>query len=411
MRILVIRLAEYLRESLWVLPGLSFLVAVVLQRVILQLDRSLEGEAAAWLEFGGGPASARSFLSTIATSILSMTAVTFAVTMLVLQLASGQLSPRVLRSFLRNRCTQVVLALFIATFAYALLTLREIREDFVPGITIWVAFLTVLASIGAFIFFINHIAQSIRASAVIDGVARETLATMDRLYPEDLGDPADEAAAVFEVLDTPPQLVVRWNRRSGVVTDIDAEAILSLTEQQTCAISLAPRVGDFVARGSVVARAWGDVEEVDVRLLRQAITTGLERSMRQDAAFGVRQLVDIAGRALAPSVNDPSTAVQVLDQLHDLLAVLMTRAIPSPYRVSPDGALRLYLPRPDWDLYVSLAIDEIRENGADSSQVRNRLRLLLHDLRDRAPASRRPALLRQLERLDGATPAGASSTG
>ncbi|MDA0815535.1 MAG: DUF2254 domain-containing protein [Chloroflexi bacterium] len=402
MRIIVIRAVEYLRESLWFLPGLAFLVAIILHQSVLQLDRSLDREISGWLRFDGGAESARSFLSTIATSILSMTAVTFSVTMLVLQLASGQLSPRVIRSFLRDRRNQVVLALFISTFAYALLTLRVVRHDFIPGITIWVAFLLVLVSIGAFIFFINHIAQSVRVSTVIDGVARETLATMDRLYPEDLGEPASEAHTVFDVLDTPPQLVVRWDRRSGIVTGVDVNAILSLSDRHTCTIAIVPRVGDFVARDSIVARAWGDVEDVDVRLLRQAIAAGLERSMRQDAAFGMRQLVDIAERALSPGVNDPTTAVQVLDQLHDLLAVLMVRAIPSPYRAAADGDLRVYMPRPGWDQYVALALDEIREYGATSSQVQSRLRLLLDDLLDRAPATRRPALLRQLEQLNSA---------
>jgi len=145
-------------------------------------------------------------------------------------------------------------------FAYALLTLRDIRDDFVPGMTIWVAFLLVLLSIGAFIFFINHIAQSIRASTVIGRVARETLATMDHLYPEDLGDPADEADTAFGVFDTPPQPVVRWDRRSGVVSDIEVGAILSFSEHHNCTIAFVPRIGDFVARGSVVARVWGDVE-------------------------------------------------------------------------------------------------------------------------------------------------------
>lgn len=397
---LIVRAGEYLRESLWFFPALAFVSAVVLERTILQLDRSIDHEVAAWFESSGGPSSARSILGTIATSILSMTAVTFSVTMLVLQLASGQLSPRVLRSFLRDRRTQVVLALFIATFAYALLALRDVREDFVPGITIWVALLGVLASIGAFIFFINHIAQSIRASSVIESVARETLATMERLYPQDLGEPDAGAGTSFPILESPAQLVIRWDRRSGVVTAIDADALMALCDQRPRTIALEPRVGDFVARGAVVAKAWGDVEDLDDRLLRQAIGTGSERSMWQDAAFGMRQLVDIAERALSPGVNDPSTAVQALDQLHDLLAVLMIKEIPSPYRVSSGGDLRLYLPRPDWDTYVSLAMDEIREYGVSSSQVRQRLRLLLHDLLERAPTSRQGALLRQLELLD-----------
>lgn len=411
MRVRIMQIVEYLRESLWFLPGLSVLTAILLQQVLLQLDRSVEGGVPEWLKFGGGPESARSFLSAIATSILSMTAVIFSVTMLVLQLASAQLSPRVMRSFLRDRRNQVVLALFIATFTYALLTLREVREDFVPGITVWIAFLLVLVNIGAFIFFINHIAQSIRAGNVIDQVARETLVAIERLYPEAVGDPAEDPAAVVDLLDTPPQRVLRWERRSGVISGIDADAILSLCERQTCTIALVPRVGDFIARDSIVANVWGDSEDVDSQLLQRTIATGIERSMRQDAAFGLRQLVDIAERALSPGVNDPTTAVQVLDQLHDLLAVLMTRTFPTPYRYAQDGTLRLYLPRPDWDSYVSLAIREIREYGTDSSQVGDRLRLLLQDLLERAPETRRPALLRQMQQLDGAASADVYSIG
>ncbi|MEX2376035.1 MAG: DUF2254 family protein [Dehalococcoidia bacterium] len=263
MRIRVVRAVEYLRESLWFLPAMAFLVAIILQYILMQLDRSLGGGGPAWIRFDGGAESARSFLSTIATSILSAAAVSFSVTMLVLQLASAQLSSRVIRSFLRDRRNQVVLALFIATFAYALMTLRDVRDDFVPAVTIWAGFMGVLASIGAFIFFIGHIAQSIRTSTVVDGVGRETLAVLERLYPTGLGEADDESSVVFEVLDTPPLSVVRWESRSGVVTAIDAGAILSLWGEQRGTIAIVPQI--WLSRGDRLLRRSGATSKASTR--------------------------------------------------------------------------------------------------------------------------------------------------
>jgi uncharacterized membrane protein len=395
MRIRLVETAERIRQSLWFLPALALAAAVLLQQILLRVDEALADEPGRWFVFGGGADSARSLLSTAAMSTLTMTTLVFSVTMLVLQLAASQLSPRLMSTFLGDRRNQAVLALFIATFAYTLLALRSVRDDFVPGLTIWAGFLIVFASIGAFVYFINHIAQSIRASSVIDRVARDTLAAIDRLYPEGLGEPLEVEDAAVSLSPEPPSREIVWRRRSATVTGVDEDALLSMGEEHACTIELVPRVGDFLPRESVVARVWGDASNLDDDAMRKVLATDVERTMQQDAAFGFRQLVDIAERALSSSTNDPTTAVQVLDQLHDLLAVLATRRFPSPYRLSDDGRLLLVLPRPGWDDYVRYALDEIQQYGMESPQIQCRLDRLLEDLLSRVPDSRRGALLRQ----------------
>jgi uncharacterized membrane protein len=159
-------------------------------------------------------------------------------------------------------------------------------------------------------------------------------------------------------------------------------------------------MGDFVPHGGTLFEVWGDATSLDVKGLLEALTIGPERTLQQDTAFGFRQRVDIAERALSPGINDPTTAVQAIDQLHDLLRRLARRRFPSPYRMDEDGALRLLCPRPDWNAHLRLALDEVRQYGEGSIQVTRRLRFLLEDLLRVAPAFRRGELERQLALLE-----------
>ncbi len=403
---------DALRSRLWFIPGAFVVGSALLSFAIVALDRLVDqsvGDRLQGLLFAGGPDSARLVLSTIASAMLTFTGLVYTVTMLVLQLASAQLSPRVMRTFLRDRINQSVLGLFVATFLYALLVLREVRSppegtSFVPALAVTVAFVLLIASVAFFVVYIHHMAQSIRAASVLRSVADETRAAIERQYPT----PIDEAAGPSgsaSLPDRPPDEVVVMDRAPGVITTVDEDALVAQAEEHRLTVEVPYTVGDFVPTGAPLLRVWraggADPErELPRRLLTGAIQTGRERTMTEDVAFGFRQIVDVAERALSPGVNDPTTAVQSLDELHDLLRRLAVREIPGALRRSDDGTLLLRIPRSTWDDYVALALDEIRQYGAGSVQVTRRLRYLLGDLRGMAPASRRAAIDRQLRLLD-----------
>jgi uncharacterized membrane protein len=396
-------LKERLRLSLWFVPAVLAMGAAILAFVLIGVDQRLSGDAGRLVfAFGGTAEGARAVLSVIATSMLTFTGLVFSITMLVLQLASSQLSPRVMRTFLRDRGNQGVLGLFVATFVYTLVVLHEVRaptqagDGFVPSLSIWVAFALLFGSVGAFIWYIDHMAHAIRASTVIEGIWRETARAIERLFPERIGsdageDPrgAPEALAPDVVLGSPG---------TGYLVHIDEEALEGATSHADRRLELLPAVGDFVPEGSPLARLWGGWDEAAMDDIRGAVGLGVERTLEQDAAFGFRQLVDIALRALSPGINDPSTAVQALDRIHDLLRRLALRRFPSEARLV-DGRVRVRLTRPDWDDHVRLALEEISLAGQGQVQVVRRLRMLLDDLMRVAPASRQAALRRESDRI------------
>lgn len=393
---------DELRLRLWFLPAIFALAAITLGFVLLAVDHRLATEPGHLLLLYGGTAEgARSVLSAISQSMLTFTALVFTITMLVLQNAASQLSPRVMRTFLRDRANQVVLGLFVATFLYAFIVLRDVRSPvaddtgFVPGLSIFVAFVLLLASVGAFVYYIDHMAHAIRASSVITSIATETEQALDRLFPDPVG-----TATIEENRRRMPDGgdVTLAAPRAGVLVAVNVDRLFGLTSPDR-GLELIPAVGEFVTNGSVIAVLWGQWDRPSSDQARQAIVIDDERTLEQDAAFGFRQLVDIAVRALSPGINDPTTAVQALQRLHDLLRRLVAREIPAPERRDAAGRLRLVLPRTGWDGYVELAIDEIRLAGAAQIQVARFLGSMLDDLLSVAPADRQPVLRRELGRL------------
>jgi uncharacterized membrane protein len=387
-----------LREAYWAVPaGLtagSLLLSVLLVRVDSRLHR--EGFA---LAFTGGPESARSVLSAIASSMLTLTALVFSVTVIVLQLASTQFSPRVLRTFLDARQNQVTLGVFTGTFVYALAALRTVRgedgivDQFVPGVTISAAFALVLVSVGLFVAYIEHITRSIRVATIIDRIAEDTDREI-RSRPSPLPEPVRETlplryAGVSREVLAP---------RRGVIRAVDHDAVVrALAEDGDGWCEVTVRVGDFVPEGGVLALIHGfggSPGQIADRFL-----FGSERTIRGDVTFGFRQLVDIAARALSTGVNDPTTAVQCLDQIHHLLRRLVVLPTPAGVVAGDDGVVRLVHPVVTWPAVLGLALDEIWEAGATSSQVRTRLEALVRDLLTCAPAERRTSLQKQLAHL------------
>ena len=410
----LVRLLDSLSQNLWLIPGVGVVLAAALSILLKAVDESLASDATGWYLFRGGPEGARSVLDAVASSIMTFTGVVFSVTVLVLQLASRQFSPRVLRTFLGDRSTQLSLAVFVGTFIYSLLTLRSVRgasdgiEAFVPSLSVWFAVVLAVACVATFVYFIHHVSQSIRPVNVLARIGDETRAAIEKLYPEGIGDDAGAPLALPPTDE--PTLLVLHRGRSGVVIAVAEDQIWDAAEAANVTVALVPMVGDFVAEGSALFRVWGAASKVDAEALSEAIAIGRERTFHQDPAFGFRGLVDIGERALSPGTNDPTTAVQVLDELHDLLRRLATRRFPDPVRTDDSGRVRVILPRPDFDAYVRLSLDEIRHYGEGSIQVARRLRFLVQDLLQVAPPERRSELRHQLHALDASMSNGAQGT-
>ena len=391
---------ETLRARLWLIPAFGAIGAGLVAWALVAIDRTLGPDATGFFLFEGGPESARAILSTIAAAMLTFTGLVFSVTMLVLQLASSQLSPRVTRTFLRDRKNQVVLAIFVATFVHALLVLREVRSGdvpFVPSIAVWWAFILLIASVGAFIYYIDHMAQSMRIETVIGRVGDETQAAIDRCYPDPVGTEPKIRLPVPEVTE-----VILSPDAPRTLQAVDVAHLERIARQAGAVLEVVPVVGEAVPSGSPLVRVRGG-NAVDAEGIRRGLTLGSERTMDQDPAFGIRQLVDIAVRALSPGINDPTTAALAVERLHDLLRRLAQRAIPGRQRLGADGALRVILAIRDWDDHLRLATSEIGAYGRDSSQVLDALRRLLDDLDAVAPDDRRGPVRRQRAQLfDGA---------
>ncbi|MBZ4420931.1 DUF2254 domain-containing protein [Myxococcus sp. RHSTA-1-4] len=400
------RLTERIGTSYWLVPSLCVAGAIGLSQGVGAVDARLPQHEHAWYLFRGGPEGARSVLSAVASSMMTFAGLVFSVTILVLQQASNQFSPRILRNFLRDRRSQFSLGIFMGTFVYALLSLRSVRgtaegldiESHVPSLSVWLAVVLALLCVGTFIYFIHHVAQSIRAVVILSRIHDETRLTLERMYPEGVGEDMEDPRTTWP--EEPASLIVPSPAASGVLVSVDEDRLLACAKQARVTVALVPMMGDFVPQGGPLFEVWGEASALDVKALTERVGIDRERTLRQDAAFGFRQLVDIAERALSPGINDPTTAVQVIDQLHDLLRCMSRRRFPTPLRKDEDGALRLICPRPDWDAYVRLAVDEIREYGEGSIQIAGRLRFLLEDLLRVAPAFRRGELVRQLSLLE-----------
>ncbi|HEX5496195.1 MAG TPA: DUF2254 domain-containing protein [Mycobacteriales bacterium] len=383
------RLRDVLRATFWLVPATCTTAAIALGAGLLAVDQQLPLDHTAIL-FPGPPAGARSLLSAIITSMISITGLVFSITMVVLQLASAQFSPRVLRMFLADRTIQATLGVFVGTFVYAMVVHRGIRgtathHPFVPRVAVTGAFLLVLASIGLFIVYISHVANLIRVATIITTIAAETRDLIERTCPPGHDPPppppCPSPAHHGEHTVTAPS--------PGVLVSANHTTLARLAREHDCVLILAGRIGDFIPAGGplfTVHPATPTTLDID-RLAPQLtaeVALDTERTMEQDIAFGFRQLIDIAQRALSPAVNDPTTATQVLDALHDLLRRLATRHLPTGWTRDQHDTPRLLVHQYRFADYLNLTVAEIWRYGADVAQIPGRMTTLLTDLADAA---------------------------
>jgi uncharacterized membrane protein len=393
------RLLIHVRGSLWFVPVVCVLVGAGISFGTIALDRLFDYGAVPQ-DLVGDPGAATSILSTVAVSMVSLTTLVLTITMVVVQLAMGQFSPRIVQRILRDKPSQFAIGLFVATFVHAILTLREVSSDgrgggHVPGVAVLTAYLLVLASIVVLVIYVQHIGQALRVSALVELVGHDTRGLVDEVYA-DKGPPPAE----------PEERVVRA-RRSGVVTAIGYDELVDEARRAGCLLELVPALGDFVPADAPLFVVHGEARDLDEDKLRRALVLKLEPTLDRDVGYGIRMLVDIAERSLSESpFQDPTTAVQAIDRIHDILRQLARRPFPDGRHRDEEGELRLVVPVATWDDYVLLATEEITLAGAASPPVVRRLERALDDLRTVAPVDRQPILERRLDALAEAVPAG-----
>ncbi|MEV6974137.1 DUF2254 domain-containing protein [Kitasatospora sp. NPDC093806] len=400
-------LREHLRESFWFAPLLTCLAAVLLAGLTAELDEAVvsqtvaeTGSADELMRFSG---AAKAVVSTVSSAMLTFIGVVFSISLVALQMGASQFSPRVLRLYVRSRLTKATFSVCLATFLFALLVQLSYDDSTdpakvtsVPVFSGLAAVLLILLSLALFVLYVQSTMRLLRVPHVIDRVANESVTVLLHYRLTATGPPPP---AVPE-----DALTLLHEGRSGVLRDVNIGRLLRIARKHDAVLHLVPRIGDFIAPGTPVVRVAGD-RPPPPRRIAWALNVGVDRTMHQDLSFGFRQLVDIAIRALSPAVNDPTTAVQSVDRIHQLLAMLVHESFGDLSHRDRAGVIRLVEPVPDWRNVVDLAFTEIRLCGAGHPQVTRRLAAALDDLLRIAPEHRRPELLEQRALLDRAVAA------
>lgn len=399
---------ERFLNSLAVVPIAGLVFAVLLAWAVRAADLYLilHPDVPTW--FVGTTSSVIAVTSVIATSMLSFLAVVFSITLVALQLASQQFSPRVLRTFARSTVVKVALGLFIATFGFSLVLLSEAtrrQETDTPLISLSVAILLVFTSTVVFVEFVKTIINMIHIGDVISIVADETRAAIiDNFLPE-----TAYAECEARTLERPIQIISYNNPPASPLVSRDPQGILEavndvhlvqLARRHNCVLRVLPQIGEYIVSGAPVVEVYGPAD-LDPTLVLAAFLVGPERTIFQDPAYGFRALVDIAVQALSPGSNAPTTASQVIDRLLDLLLEIARRPAPSGYYADEACVLRLVRPVFTWPEYVDLTFTEIIEYGGAASQVRQRLLCAFEQLLKEIPETCRPAVEMQRTKLNG----------
>lgn len=399
-------------STLWFIPGSIVVGAGLLALLMVDVSVHVDRPALARfpLMFGASASSSRSMLSAIAGSMITVAGVTFSITIVAVTQASSQYTPRILRNFMRDRANQLVLGAFVGIFAYCLVVLRTIRgvdeRAFVPSIAVLGGVVLAIVGIAVLIFFVHHIASTLQASGIIERVTRETVAEVDRLFPREIG--SDAAADPF-IAPPPVPGGARWRPvralSTGYVQGVDIDRLVRLAVKHRCTVRMERGVGDFVIEGTPIASvaaarddtavaSAGD-EDTDCEV-SNAFALSSYRAVEQDPAFGVRQIVDIALKALSPGVNDTTTASTCVDYLGAILVRIANRHIELTSQ-GGGGAPHVLMRGPTFDGLLRAALDEVRQNASGNVSVLARVLGTIETVASQTRSfARRAALAQQI---------------
>jgi uncharacterized membrane protein len=351
-----------------------------------------------WTLMGYAVPGAQAVLQTVVTATLSFMVFTFGSLLVAIQVASGQMTPRIIATtLLRNNVVRYTVGLFTFTLLFALSAQNRIEKD-VHQLVVFLAGLLGLSCFAAFFYLIDYASRLLRPINILTHIGNAGLAVIESVYPDpNLGPDLPEGERHNL---PPPDHFVQHKGTSGVVLAVNLRALMALAERSNAVIEFVPQVGDFVAADELLFDCHGDTRSIDEAVLRASVAFGSERTMEQDPTFAFRIVVDIALRALSPAINDPTTAVIAIDQLHRMLRMVGKRHLRTEEIFDKSGKLRLIFRTPNWEDFVHLAFSEIRACGSDNLQIVRRLRAMIQNLFQTLPVHRYPALHQQLDLLE-----------
>jgi uncharacterized membrane protein len=388
---------EALNSSYWFLPATLGLGALLLSLATLAVDRHLPQDWLRRLDLDVLPMiqseGARSLLTTVASSMITVAGVVFSLTLLVLTQASSQFGPRLLNNYMRDRTNQFVLGIFVATFVYALLVLRVVTggdseagiDAFVPNLSVLVALLLTFLTVAILVYFFHHTAQSIRVTHVLgelDDALRQRLGALSEREANDDDREDLEEVALAMPLDFRDDLGVIAAKRGGYLQSVDADGLVASAAEKDAVVRIIPIVGSFVMRGAPLAEvnpatAADDLDEA----VHMAVSLGSDRSLTEDLAFYFDEFLEIALRALSPSMNDPFTARSCIDRIGQGLLLLDERRLPRQVHVDDDGLVRAFVPLQGMGSLTRHVLAELRRASAGNLFVTQHLLEMLAALR------------------------------
>jgi uncharacterized membrane protein len=386
---------SYLRSTIWVAP----VIALALEQATFRVAHAYQ------LDFGYIPGFTFGSIATIAqtdyviTVMISFLVFTFGSLLVAIQVASGQLSPRIIATtLLRDNVIRCTVGLFV--YALLLAVAVKVREETIPLFLESLVGILGIVSVIAFLFLIDYAARLLRPVSIIWRIAQQGMKVIEDVYPN----PIVDQTVTPQERETlaPPDRTVFHRGTSAIVIAVNLKALIAAAKRADGVIEVMPRVGDFVAVDEPLFRLRGGAAAIDDRILRGQIAFGRERTIEQDSTFAFRVIVDIAIKALSKAINDPTTAVLAIDQLHRLLRMVGKRHLHDENIFDIDGRLRGVFRTPNWEDFLQLAMSEIRLYGAENFQVARRLRAMMENLIETLPERRLPALRRELDLLDRA---------
>lgn len=390
----IYRATSYARSALWIVPLVAVVLVMMTGPIIRAIDRAL-----GWRLLDLGLHGAEALFQTVITLTLSFLVFTFGSLLVAIQIAGGQLTPRIIATtLLRDNVVRYSVGLFVFALMFSVVSLNRL-EDRVLQIGVFICACLGVLSLATFLFLIDYAARLLRPGSILATVGRNGLTVIDTVYPERVGDGGDEVTAL-DPLPEAPRRLVSHDGLSQVVLAVDLRALMFMARRTRGVIEFVPQIGDFLADGEPLFVLHGGATAIGDRALMTTVALGPERTMEQDPLFALRILVDIALKALSPAINDPTTGVLAIDQIHRLLRAVGQRRLHGDILTDGLGQARVVYRTPDWDDFVHLACTEIRANGAGNLQVARRLRALLDNLVASLPRHRHQALLDERDRLD-----------
>jgi uncharacterized membrane protein len=387
------QLWRYTQSSLWVVPFVAIPFALVATRLLHRLDAWL-----AWPFLGFAVPGAQATLQAIVTATLSFIVFTFGSLLVAIQVASAQLTPRIIATtLLRDNVVKYTVGLFIFSLLFAL-SAQNRMTDQVNELVLFTAALLGVVCFAAFFYLIDYASRLLRPISILTKVGNDGLAVIKSVYPE-IGLGPDDSEGRRSALGSPAR-VIPHEGRSEIILAVDLKTLVNEAERTSGVIEFVPQIGDFVALDEPLFNLYGGVAKLDDRTLRETVLCGSERTMEQDPTFAFRIVVDIALRALSPAINDPTTAVLAIDQLHRMLRMVGKRHLRTEEILGPSGQFRVFFRTPNWEDFVHLVFAEIRACGSNNMQIVRRLRAMIENLIQTLPAHRHAALQQELDLLD-----------